>query len=149
MKSEPTFFILSYFWLNEWWPYYQKDVNQVTLNHTTLFNLAVQILSNVNLFLNQTPNILLWDKLGWLKWFWQFLIKGLSSFDPKGLLINKHGLAVYVKERIPFARDLSLENSADPYLCFQLASLQSSVLLLFPLSITFFIFIHSFSYYFI
>ena len=54
MKSEPTFFILSYFWLNEWWPYYQKDVNQVTLNHTTLFNLAVQILSNVNLFLNQT-----------------------------------------------------------------------------------------------
>ena len=24
-----------------------------------------------------------------------------------------HGLAVYVKEGIPFARDLSLENSAD------------------------------------
>ena len=32
-----------------------------------------------------------------------------------------HGLAVYVKEGLPFTRDLSLENSADSYLCFQLA----------------------------
>ena len=36
-----------------------------------------------------------------------------------------HGLAVYVKEGLPFARDLSLENSADSYLCFRLASLHS------------------------
>ena len=36
-----------------------------------------------------------------------------------------HGLAVDVKEGLPFARDLSLENSADSYLCFQLALLHS------------------------
>ena len=36
-----------------------------------------------------------------------------------------HGLAVYVKEGLPFARDLSLENSADSYRCFQLALLHS------------------------
>ena len=36
-----------------------------------------------------------------------------------------HGLAVYVKEGVSFARDLSLENSADSYLCFQLALLHS------------------------
>ena len=36
-----------------------------------------------------------------------------------------HGLAVYVKEGLPIARDLSLENSADSYLCFQLALLYS------------------------
>ena len=36
-----------------------------------------------------------------------------------------HGLAVYVKEGLPFARDLSLENSTDSYLCFQLALLHS------------------------
>ena len=36
-----------------------------------------------------------------------------------------HGLAVYVKEELPFARDLSLENSADSYLCFRLALLHS------------------------
>ena len=36
-----------------------------------------------------------------------------------------HGLAVYMKERLRFAQDLSLENSADSYLCFHLALLHS------------------------
>ena len=36
-----------------------------------------------------------------------------------------HGLAVYVKEGLSFTQDLSLENSADSYLCFQLALLHS------------------------
>ena len=36
-----------------------------------------------------------------------------------------NGLVVYVKEGLPFAQDLSLENSADSYLCFQLALLRS------------------------
>ena len=36
-----------------------------------------------------------------------------------------HSLAVYVKEGLPFAQDLSLENSADSYLCFRLALLHS------------------------
>ena len=36
-----------------------------------------------------------------------------------------HGLAVYVSEGLPFARDSSLENSADSYLRFQLALLHS------------------------
>ena len=36
-----------------------------------------------------------------------------------------HGLTVYVKEGLPFALHLSLENSADFYLCFRLALLQS------------------------
>ena len=36
-----------------------------------------------------------------------------------------HGFAVYVKEGLPFARDFSLENSADSYLCFRLALLHA------------------------
>ena len=36
-----------------------------------------------------------------------------------------HGLAIYVKEGLPFSRDLSLENSEDSYLCFQLTLLHS------------------------
>ena len=36
-----------------------------------------------------------------------------------------HGFVVYVKEGLTFARDLSLENSADSYLCFRLALLHS------------------------
>ena len=44
-----------------------------------------------------------------------------------------HDLAVYVKEGLPFARDLSLENSADSYLCFRLALLHS---------VSYFLFLH-------
>ena len=36
-----------------------------------------------------------------------------------------HDLAVYVKEGLPFAQDLSLENSADSSLCFRLVLLHS------------------------
>ena len=42
-----------------------------------------------------------------------------------------HGLAVYVKEGLPFAQDLSLENSADSYLCFRQALLHSLSYLFF------------------
>ena len=39
-----------------------------------------------------------------------------------------YGLAVYVKEGPPLARDVSLENSANSYLCFRLSLLHSSAL---------------------
>ena len=42
-----------------------------------------------------------------------------------------HGIAVYVKEGLPSARDLSLENSADSYLCFWLALFHSVSYLFF------------------
>ena len=75
---------------------------------------------------------------------WNFV--DCESFpQSKDSSTHMHGLAVYVKEGLPFARNESLENSADSYLCFRLALLHSvslSVLLLFPLSITFFVFVH-------
>ena len=54
-----------------------------------------------------------------------------------------HGLAVYVKQGLPFVQDLSLENYVDSYL-FSTSFTSLSVLLLFPLSVTFFIVMHSF-----
>ena len=42
-----------------------------------------------------------------------------------------HDLTVYVKEELPFAQDLSLENSADSFLCFRLALLHSVSYFLF------------------
>ena len=36
-----------------------------------------------------------------------------------------HVVAVYVKERLPFAQELSIGNSVDSYLCFSLALLHS------------------------
>ena len=52
-------------------------------------------------------------------------MRGYLSLIQKDSTTHMHGLAVYVKEGLPFARDLSLENSADSYLCFRLALLDS------------------------
>ena len=58
----------------------------------------------------------------------------LGSYLPlirKDSSTHMHGLAVYVKEGLPFAQNLSLENSADSYLCFRLALLHSVSFFLF------------------
>ena len=54
-----------------------------------------------------------------------FSVRGYLPLIRKDSGIYMHGLAVYVKERLPFARDLSLQNSGDSYLCFRLALLHS------------------------
>ena len=54
-----------------------------------------------------------------------FSVRGYLPLIWKDSSAHMHGLAVYVKEGLPFAWDLSLENSADSYLCFQLALLYS------------------------
>ena len=53
-------------------------------------------------------------------------MRGYLPLIRKDSTIHIYGLTVYVKEGLPFARDLSLENSAfDSYLCFRLALLHS------------------------
>ena len=52
-------------------------------------------------------------------------MRGYLLLIQKYSSIHMHGLAAYVKEGVSFARDLSLENSADSYLCFRLALLHS------------------------
>ena len=54
-----------------------------------------------------------------------FSVRGYLPLIRKDSIIHLHGLAVYVKEGLPFGWDLSLENSSDSYLCFRLALLQS------------------------
>ena len=54
-----------------------------------------------------------------------FSVRGYFPLIRKDPLTHMHGLAIYVKEGSPFAQDLSLENSADSYICFQLALLHS------------------------
>ena len=44
-----------------------------------------------------------------------FFVRGYLPFIRKDSTTHMHGLAVYVKEGFPFARDLSLKNSADSY----------------------------------
>ena len=74
-------------------------------------------------------------------------LRGYLPLLQKYFGAHMYGLAVYVKEGLPFARDLSLENCR--FLLMFLTGFTSlSVLLLFPLSITF-IFVHGFLFYFI
>ena len=54
-----------------------------------------------------------------------FSVRGYLPLIRKDFSTHMHGLAVYVKEGLPFAWDLSLENSTDSYLCFRLALLHS------------------------
>ena len=59
-----------------------------------------------------------------------FSVRGYLPLIRKDSGIHMHGLAVYVKG-LPFARDLSLENSADSHLSFRLALLHSVSYLFF------------------
>ena len=68
---------------------------------------------------------------------------GYLPFIRKYSITHLHGPAVHVKEGLPFAQELSLENSADSYLFFQLA-LHHLASFLLPLSITVFFFMHGF-----
>ena len=54
-----------------------------------------------------------------------FSVRDYLPLIQKDSSTHMHGLAVHVKEGLPFAWDLSLENSADSYLCFRLALLHS------------------------
>ena len=80
-----------------------------------------------NLSVNQTPDILvlcdtnLDDSLD----SGNFFVRGYLPLIRKDFSTHVHGLAVYVKEGLRFARDLFLENSADSYSCFRLALLDS------------------------
>ena len=54
-----------------------------------------------------------------------FSVRGYLPLIWKDSSTHLHGLAVYLKEELYFAQGLSLENSPDSYLCFQLALLCS------------------------
>ena len=60
-----------------------------------------------------------------------FSVRGYLPLIRNYSVAHMHGLAVYVNEGLPFGRDLSLENSADSYLCFRLALLHSVSYLFF------------------
>ena len=57
--------------------------------------------------------------------FGNFSVSGYLPLIQKDSSTHMHGLAVFVKEGLPVAWDLSLENSAESYFCFRLAPLDS------------------------
>ena len=61
-----------------------------------------------------------------------FSARGYLTLIHKDSSIHMHGLTIYVKEGLAFAQDLSLENSADSYLCFWQPLLHSVYYFFFP-----------------
>ena len=81
-------------YFKDWYFFNSMNVDQITLNHTTIQNLALQIKYSRHLLQFCWMWIFswiklswhfcsTWDKLGWLNWFWKFFPEGLFSFNPK------------------------------------------------------------------
>ena len=134
------------------WPYYQNDVNQIYLNHTTLWNLSlpifkifVRIFLNVNLSLNQTLlTFLLYvtnldDSIDW-----QFLCEGLLSFNPKGFFYSNTWSCSLCEGRTSFCTWFLSRKLCGFLLMFSTGFTSFSIFLPFPLTITFFVFMHRF-----
>ena len=78
----------------------------------------------MNCSLNQTPLTFLTNLDDSIN-SGNFCERSYLSLIQKDSGTHMYGLAVYVKEGLPFTQDLSLENSAGSYLCFRLAFLHS------------------------
>ena len=128
MNSHPTFLFFNLFKLNELWPYYQKHINQIILNSITLSSLALQVLEDFcsnfvdceSILESNSPDIFalcetnLDDSID----SDNFSVRGYLPLIQEDSSTHIHGLTVYVKEGPLFPLHLSLENSADSYLCF-------------------------------
>ena len=158
MNSQSTFLFFNLFKLNELWPYYQKHVNQIILNRTTLWSLAlrifeafVRILLIVNLSLNQT---LLTFLLYVRQTKMTQLILAISPWEviflySEKILVLLCMVSQFMLKKYFLLHGTYLQKTLQilNYVFDWLYSL--SVLLLFPLWITFLVFLHSFWFYFI
>ena len=127
MSHELTAYFLV-FWPMKW-SYFQKYASQITLNHTTIYHLALPLFEvffsllslDVNFSVNQSLLIFLlcvrqtWKTQLILAFFY---LRGDLPLNGKESNTCMHGLAVYVKEGLHFALDFSLKNSKDS--CFWL-----------------------------
>ena len=82
----------------------------------------------------------LWDKSVWLNWFWQFLWERLPFFNPKGFYYSYAWSHSLCQVRTSFCMGLISRKLCGFLLKFLTDFTSFSVLLLFPLSITFFAF---------
>ena len=104
--------------------------NSLKLSFTNIRGLCSNFVDSESFLESNSPDILAICETNF-NWFWQFLRERLSSFYWKVSSTHMHRLTVYIKEGLPFARELSPENSADSYLCFRLALLHSMSYLFF------------------
>ena len=91
----------------------------------------------------------MWDKPGWLNWFWQFHCGRLFSFNPKRFYYSYAWSHSLYEGRTCFCTGLTSRKLFRSLLMFLTGFTSLTVLLLFSSMITFLYFIHSFWFYFI
>ena len=117
--------------LTELWQYYQKDVkrckgcnfesyNSLKFSFKNIWGLLLNFVDCESFLESDSPVILALSKTN-LDDSSNFSVKGYLPLIRKDSTTHMNGIAVYVKEGLPFAWDLSLGNSADSFLCFRLA----------------------------
>ena len=78
-----------------------------------------------------------------------FSVRGYLPLIRKDFITDRHGLAIYLKERLPFCTIFISRKLCGFLLMFSTSFTSLCVLLLFLLSITFFVIMHGFLFYFI
>ena len=91
---------------------YQKDVNQITLDHSNSLNLIFTNIRRLRSKNSPDMHALCEANLDNLIDSGNFYLRGYLPLIRNDSTTHIRGLAVYVKEGLPFAWDLSLENSA-------------------------------------
>ena len=126
-------------------PNYLESHNSLKLSFTNICGLRSNIVECESFLESNSPDILALCKTNFDDSIasGNFSVRGYLPFIRKDSITHIHGLAVYLKEGILFARDLSLEHYGF-LLMFPTGFTSFSVLLLFSLSITFFVFMHDF-----
>ena len=124
--------------------------NSLKLSFMNIWGLRLNFVDGESFLESNSPNILaLCDtKLDDSIDSGNFSVRGYLPLIRKDSSTHMHGLTVFVKEGLPFARDTSRKLFRFLFM-FSTGFTSLSVLLLFPLSITFFSFMHGFLFYFI
>ena len=101
--------------------------NSLKLSFTNIWGLSSNFVDHESFLESNSPDILALceTNLDGSTDSGSFFVRGCLPVIWKDSNTHMHGVAVYVKEGLLFALDLSLEDSADSYLCFRLASLHS------------------------
>ena len=104
-----------------------ESYNFLKLSFTNIWGLHLNFADCESFLESNSPDILpLWEtNLDDSIDSANFPVRGYFPLIWKDSSIHMHGLTVYVKEGVPFKWVLSLENSADSYLSFQLVLLHS------------------------
>ena len=104
-----------------------ESLNSLKLSFTNIWGLCSNFVDCKSFLESNSPDILalcetnLDDSID----SGNLSVRGYLPLIWKDSSTHMDGLAVYVKEGLPFAWDLSLENAVDSYLCFWLALLHS------------------------